>query len=60
VILGDESFTVKGTGAMHRAEWAWIIDMRDDRIERILSIQDLSPIADVVRDQLTKAQLVTT
>ena len=56
VILGDESFKVKDTGATHSAEWAWILDVHDGLITRILHHQDLTGIADLVREALAKAQ----
>ncbi len=56
VILGDESFKVKDTGATHRAEWAWVVDVHDGLITRILHHQDLARIAGPVREALTKAQ----
>jgi ethanolamine utilization protein EutQ len=56
VILGDETFKVKDTGATHRAEWAWVIDVYDGLITRILHLQDLSPIDGPVRAALVEAQ----
>jgi ethanolamine utilization protein EutQ len=58
VILGDETFRVKESGASHRAEWAWVVDVRDGRIVRIAAIQDLSGIADVIRDAVARSQPV--
>jgi ketosteroid isomerase-like protein len=52
VILGDETITVKRTGATHQAEWAWVVDVHDGLISRILDIQDLSGVADEVRKAL--------
>jgi ethanolamine utilization protein EutQ len=56
VQLGDEIFRVKETGATHRADWAWVFDVEDGRITRILAIQDLSGVADEVAEALAKAQ----
>jgi ethanolamine utilization protein EutQ len=56
VILGDESFKVKDTGATHRAEWAWVVDVHDGLITRILHHQDLAGVAGPVREALKKAQ----
>jgi ethanolamine utilization protein EutQ len=56
VILGDETFRVKENGASHRAEWAWVVDVRDERIVRIAAIQDLSGVADVIRDAVARSQ----
>lgn len=55
VILGDETFKVKDTGLTHRAEWAWVVDVHDGLITRILHHQDLSGVAGAVREALTKA-----
>lgn len=55
VILGAETFKVKGTAITHRADWAWVVDMQDGLIKRIVHIQDLSGIADFVLEALTKA-----
>jgi ketosteroid isomerase-like protein len=55
VILGAEVFLVRETRLSHQADWAWVVDMRDGRVERITHIQDLSGIADVVRGALSKA-----
>jgi uncharacterized protein len=56
VILGDETFRVKESGAAHRAEWAWVIDVHDGRITRIAAIQDLSGIADTIRAAVAKSR----
>jgi len=56
VQVGGEIFTVKETGATHEAEWAWVFDVHDGRITRILAIMDLSGVADEVAEALTKAQ----
>jgi ethanolamine utilization protein EutQ len=56
VQVGDEVFTVKETGATYRAEWAWVFDVHDGRITRIVGIQDLSGVADDVADALDKAR----
>ena len=60
VQVGDEVFTVKETGAKHRAEWAWVYDVHDGRITRIVTIQDLSGVADEVADALDKAREAAT
>jgi ethanolamine utilization protein EutQ len=55
VILGDESFEVRDTGVTHRAEWAWVVDLRDGLITRIAEIQHLSPdVAEAVRAIVAK------
>jgi len=56
VQLGGEIFTVKATGEKHEGEWAWVFDVEDGRITRILAIQDLSGVADEVAEALAKAQ----
>jgi ketosteroid isomerase-like protein len=56
VILGDETFKVRETGIRHQAEWAWVHDVHDGVITRIVAIQDLSGVADAVRGVLSKVQ----
>jgi ethanolamine utilization protein EutQ len=57
VIVGDETFKVKQSGVTHRAEWAWVVDVRDGLITRIVEIQDLSPgVAEAIRAIVSKAQ----
>ena len=56
VIVGDETFKVKQTGVTHRAEWAWVVDVRDGLITRIVEIQDLSGVAEPIRAIVSKAQ----
>lgn len=56
VILGSETFTIKESGTIHRAEWAWVIDIDNGRITRILGIEDLAGVADLVHEALAKAQ----
>lgn len=41
VVLGEESFLLKETGATALREWVWFIDFRDGLIVRILEIQDV-------------------
>jgi hypothetical protein len=48
VMLGNETFRVRASGVTHRAEWAWVIDMHDGLITRIVAIQDLSRVAEPV------------
>ncbi|MGH8984938.1 MAG: nuclear transport factor 2 family protein [Acidimicrobiia bacterium] len=57
VILGDEIFRVKESGATHRAEWAWVVDVHDGRITRILGMQDLADVAELVAQALSKEQV---
>jgi ketosteroid isomerase-like protein len=56
VQLGSETFQVNDTGAIHRAEWAWVYDFHDGKITRILEIQDLGDIRDVVAEVARRAQ----
>jgi ethanolamine utilization protein EutQ len=56
VQLGRETFRVKATGKTHEADWAWLSDVEEGRITRILGIQDLSGIADEEAEAMTKAQ----
>jgi ethanolamine utilization protein EutQ len=56
VILGDETFKVKETGVTHEAAWAWVMDVHDGLIARIVAIQDLSGIAEPVREAIAKTR----
>jgi ketosteroid isomerase-like protein len=56
VQLGGEIFTVKATGDTHESDWAWVFDVKNGRITRILAIQDLAGVADEVAEALAKAQ----
>jgi hypothetical protein len=56
VILGDETCRIRQTGATHRAEWAWVRDLHDGPITRLVVIQDLTRVADAVRAVISKAQ----
>jgi uncharacterized protein len=56
VQVGGEVFRVKETGARHESEWAWVFDVEEGRITRILAIQDLSGVADEVAEALDKAR----
>jgi ketosteroid isomerase-like protein len=49
VIVGDETFRVKETGVTHEADWAWVYEVHDGLITRILAIEDLSGIEDTIR-----------
>jgi ethanolamine utilization protein EutQ len=60
VQLGREIFTVKETGKTHEADWAWVYDVEDGRITRILGIEDLSGVADEVADAMARAQAEAT
>jgi ethanolamine utilization protein EutQ len=56
VQIGREIFRVKGTGKTHEADWAWVYDVEDGKITRILGIEDLSGVADEEADAMVKAQ----
>jgi ethanolamine utilization protein EutQ len=56
VQIGRETFRVKETGKTHEADWAWVYDVEDGRITRILGIEDLSGVADEEADAMAKAQ----
>jgi ketosteroid isomerase-like protein/quercetin dioxygenase-like cupin family protein len=54
VMLSDETFKVKATGATHRARWAWVTHVEDGLITRIVHIQDLSGIAEPLTEILQR------
>jgi ketosteroid isomerase-like protein len=56
VQVGREIFRVKATGRTHEADWAWVYDVEDGRITRILGIQDLSGIAHEEAEAMAEAQ----
>ena len=56
VVVGDETFEVRGNGATHRSEWAWVYDVHDGIITRIVAIQDLSGITEPVREIVARAR----
>jgi ethanolamine utilization protein EutQ len=56
VQVGRERFRVKETGKTHEADWAWVYDIEDGRITRILGIEDLSGVADEEAEAMVKAQ----
>jgi ketosteroid isomerase-like protein len=56
VQVGGEIFTVRETGEKHEFDWAWVFDVEDRRITRILAIQDLSGVTDEIAQALAQAQ----
>jgi ethanolamine utilization protein EutQ len=56
VQVGGETFRVKETGKTHVADWAWVYDIQDRRITRILGIEDLSGVAEEEAEARLKAQ----
>jgi hypothetical protein len=45
-----------GEGLTHRASWAWVSEVHEGRITRIVEIQHLGAVAEAVRDVVSKAQ----
>ncbi|MGH3682524.1 MAG: nuclear transport factor 2 family protein [Natronosporangium sp.] len=60
VILGTETFVVKETGMTAHADWAWVHDIRNGKVTRIVSIQDLSAVAETIREAIARAQRLET
>jgi ketosteroid isomerase-like protein len=56
VIVGEETFRVRATGATTRVPWAWVYDLRDGLITRIEAIEDLSVVADALAEALANAR----
>jgi ketosteroid isomerase-like protein len=56
VVVGEESFRVKETGAVYKAEYAWVVRVDDGRITHISEIQDVSGVAGPVRKLVAQAQ----
>jgi ethanolamine utilization protein EutQ len=56
VQIGREIFRVKGTAKTHEADWAWVYDVEDEKITRILGIEDLSGVAEEEAEAMAKAQ----
>jgi ethanolamine utilization protein EutQ len=56
VQVGRETFRVKETGKRHEADWAWVYDIEDGRITRILGIEDLSGVADEEAEAMVNAR----
>jgi ethanolamine utilization protein EutQ len=59
VQVGRELFRVKESGVTHETDFAWVFDVHDGRITRIVAIQDLSGVADELADALDKAREAT-
>ncbi|RZS33997.1 SnoaL-like protein [Herbihabitans rhizosphaerae] len=55
VIVGAETFRVKDTGVAHSAEWAWVVHFHDGLISRIVHIQDLTDVADTIREAVSRS-----
>jgi ketosteroid isomerase-like protein len=60
VQLGVETFTIKATGRTVRTDWAWVFDVEDGRITRILAVMHLAGVADEVAAALAKARQEST
>jgi hypothetical protein len=44
------------TWAAHQAEWAWVVDAHEGLIARIVAIEDLSGVAEPLREVISRAQ----
>ena len=58
VQLGYETFTVKETGTKKECEWAFVYDIHDGRITRMVNIQDLSGVEEFAARALAEARAV--
>jgi ketosteroid isomerase-like protein len=56
VQVGEETFRVKQSGLTHHAPWAWVSEIHEGRITRIVEIQHLGAVAEAVRDVVSRAQ----
>jgi ketosteroid isomerase-like protein len=56
IVLDPETFKVLATGATHEAEWVWVVQVRNGRIDRITHIQDLSGISEHVAQAAERAR----
>ena len=56
VLVGDEIIKVKETGDAHKAEWAWVVQVRDGRITHISEIQDVSAFAGPLAQMIARSQ----
>jgi hypothetical protein len=45
-----------GEGLTHRASWAWVSEVHEGRITRIVEIQHLGAVAEAVGDVVARAQ----
>jgi ketosteroid isomerase-like protein len=59
VVVGDETFRVKQTGAVHKADYAWVVRVQDRTITHISEIQDVSGVAGPLRRLVAQAQAAT-
>ena len=57
VQLGEETFTVKATGVSHRGEWAWLFEIHDGLITRIVAMQHLGDVEDALAEAVSRAQV---
>ena len=51
VVLGDDSFEIRKSGATARSEYAIVVDFRDGLITSVLIIQDLSAVVSAYRSK---------
>jgi ketosteroid isomerase-like protein len=56
VVVGEESFVVKETGAVHKAAYAWVVLVQGEKITHIDEIQDVSGIAGPLGRLVAQAQ----
>jgi ketosteroid isomerase-like protein len=56
VISGEETFTVRQTGATHHAAWVWLVDVHDGLTTRITSVQDLSGVGELIAAAMSRAR----
>ena len=56
VVVGAETFRVKDAGVTVTADWAWVHDFRDGKVSRILAIQDLTGVSEVISEAIVAAQ----
>lgn len=59
VIVGEETFKVKRSGVTVHRDWAWVYDLRDGLITRILGIEDLSGVEDAIGEAFSRAGAVS-
>lgn len=56
VVLGEEAFKIKESGVTAHADWAWVHDVHQGKITKILAIQDLSAVAETVKGVFSRAR----
>ena len=56
VQLGFETFTVRATGFRKDCDWAFVYDIHDGKITRMMNIQDLSGVEEFAAAALAEAR----